>query len=101
MARRGAIYDPKRYPRFASFQGGFLHRGIFKAGDMNGGSMKFKVIDTGAAFVVAYSNHRGEFIAVVECGTLTAAQSEAERMNAEQQAPRPPSHGNRYLRQFI
>jgi hypothetical protein len=67
---------------------------------MNGGSMKFQVIDTGAAFVVAYPNHRGEFIAVLECASLTAAQSEAQRMNDQRQAPRPPSHGNRYLRQF-
>lgn len=62
--------------------------------------MKFQVIDTGAAYVVAYPNHRGEFIAVLDCGTLKAATEEAQRMNEERERNPLKSHGNRYMRQF-
>lgn len=62
--------------------------------------MQFQVIDTGASYVVAYPNHRGEFIAVLDCITLTAATEEAQRMNEERERNPLKSHGNRYLRQF-
>lgn len=55
---------------------------------------------------VAYGNHRGEFIAVMECGSLEAAYNESEAMtlDANKRAicgtPIETNQGNRYLRRF-
>lgn len=59
------------------------------------------------AWVVAYGNHRGEFIAVAEFGTLEAAYAESETMtlDATKRAlcgtpNETTNQGNRYLRRF-
>jgi len=62
--------------------------------------LHYQVIDTGEAYVVAYPNHRGELIAVLECANKIDAAFEAARMNAERNKPKPTTGGNRYLRQF-
>lgn len=55
---------------------------------------------------VAYGNHRGEFIAVMECATLEAAYLESEAMTLDAtkraicETPRDTTTGNRYLRKF-
>lgn len=59
------------------------------------------------AWHVAYANHRGELISVMECNTFGAAYAEASAMTLDETkravcevAAPPPSHGNRYLRRF-
>lgn len=63
-------------------------------------------LDNGA-WGVCYGNHRGEFIAVMECPSLQVAYSEAREMTLDetkrgiaQGVPVEPSGGNRYLRRF-
>jgi hypothetical protein len=63
--------------------------------------------DANGAWHVAYGNHRGEFIAVMECGSLEAAyhESEAMTLDATKRAicgtPNETTHqGNRFLRRF-
>lgn len=58
-------------------------------------------------WVVAYGNHRGEFIAVAEFGTLEAAYAESEAMTLDAtkralcDTPKENNYlGNRYLRHF-
>ena len=58
------------------------------------------------AWVVAYGNHRGEFIAVAEFGSLEAAYNEAAAMTLDAtkraicDTPKETNHGNRFLRRF-
>lgn len=63
-------------------------------------------LDNGA-WGVCYGNHRGEFIAVMECGSLEAAyhESEAMTLDATKRAicgtpNETTNQGNRYLRRF-
>lgn len=39
--------------------------------------------DTKGVWHVAYGNHRGEFIAVMECPSMTSAYEESKRMTFE------------------
>lgn len=69
---------------------------------------------TNGAWLVAYGNHRGEFIGVMECGSLEAAYKESEAMTLEATKralcgladPEPRNYsaldnqGNRYLRRY-
>lgn len=59
------------------------------------------------AWVVAYGNHRGEFIAVAEFGTLEAAYAESEAMTLDAtkralcDTPKETTNqGNRFLRRY-
>lgn len=65
-------------------------------------------LQTETGWAVAYGNHRGEFISVMECPTLETAYGEAREMTLHetkeaiaQGAPvTAPVGGNRYLRRF-
>lgn len=63
-------------------------------------------LQTATGWAVAYQNHRGEFVAVLECPTLESAYSEAVEMTtrANHQAAQiiaaHPDTGNRYLRRY-
>jgi hypothetical protein len=58
------------------------------------------------AWCVAYRNHRGEFVSVMECGSFAAAYAESAAMTLDStkralcDTPAEPQHGNRYLRAF-
>lgn len=58
------------------------------------------------AWVVAYGNHRGEFIAVAEFGSLEAAYQEAAAMTLDAtkraicDTPKETNQGNRFLRRY-
>lgn len=64
----------------------------------------------GAAWLVCYGNHRGEFVAVMECNTIEAAYRESAAMTAaaftegarllaaQPGAASVATGGNRYLR---
>lgn len=61
------------------------------------------VQDAKGEWVVAFMNHRGQFVAVLECPDLVTAYSEAAAMTRraymEQVSPPAiPRGGNRYLR---
>jgi hypothetical protein len=43
----------------------------------------YTTIPTRQGWAVAYANHRGEFVSVMECPTLETAYDEAARMTAE------------------
>lgn len=43
----------------------------------------FVPLQTEHGWAVAYQNHRGEFVAVLECGTLEAAYREAADMTID------------------
>ncbi len=54
-------------------------------------------------YAVAYMNHRGELIAVMECPDLNSAYVEAAHMTAASithALPYTNANGNRYLRRF-
>lgn len=66
-------------------------------------------LQTSSGWAVVYGNHRGEFIAVMDCNTLQAAYNEAAAMtlDATKRAlcDTPPENktahiGNRYLRSY-
>lgn len=63
-------------------------------------------IQQAGAWHVAYANHRGELVSVLECGTFAAAYQEAASMTLEATkralcgTPQPVASGNRYLRAF-
>lgn len=38
---------------------------------------------TATGYAVVYQNHRGEFVSVMECGTLKSAYAESQRMTLE------------------
>jgi hypothetical protein len=60
------------------------------------------------AWHVAYGNHRGEFIAVMECASLEAAYLESKAMTledtktaiCENRCSDNGERGNRYLRKY-
>lgn len=63
--------------------------------------------DSRGVWCVAYGNHRGEFISVMECGSLEAAYHEAEAMTLDAtkraicDTPKESTNqGNRYLRRY-
>lgn len=64
--------------------------------------------DNRGAWCVAYGNHRGEFISVMECGSLETAYREAEAMTLEATkraicatpTEAKNNQGNRFLRRF-
>lgn len=61
---------------------------------------------TANGWAVAYGNHRGEFISVMECATLESAYAEASAMTLDAtkralcDTPLEPTHGKRYLRRY-
>jgi len=63
-------------------------------------------LQTATGWAVAYGNHRGEFVAVMECQTLEGAYSEARQMTISayrEYDARPGvtvNAGNRYMRRF-
>ena len=64
-------------------------------------------IQHGDAWHVAYANHRGELVSVMECGSFGAAYHEASDMTLDETkralcevAPVIHQSGNRYLRRF-
>lgn len=63
-------------------------------------------LQTKTGWAVAYGNHRGEFIAVMDCNSLEAAymESEAMTLDATKRAlcdtPAEATTGNRYMRKF-
>lgn len=67
----------------------------------------FIPLSTDKGWVVAYGNHRGEFIAVMDCNTLEAAYREAAAMTLDdtkqaicENRLTDTNQGNRYLRRF-
>lgn len=62
--------------------------------------------DAKGAWHVAYGNHRGEFIAVMECASLEAAYDESQAMTLKAtkaaicDTPTETNQGNRFLRRF-
>jgi hypothetical protein len=64
--------------------------------------------DNKGGWHVAYGNHRGEFIAVMECGSLQAAYQESKAMTledtktaiCEDRFSDNGQRGNRYLRKY-
>jgi hypothetical protein len=63
--------------------------------------------DNKGGWHVAYGNHRGEFIAVMECPTLEAAYHESAAMTLDdtkqaicENRATPTQQGNRFLRRF-
>lgn len=63
-------------------------------------------LETKTGWAVAYQNHRGEYIPVMECLSLDAAYREAAAMTLEATKRaicgtlQEPQQGNRYLRAF-
>lgn len=64
-------------------------------------------VQHGGAWHVAYANHRGELISVMECGSYGAAYEESAAMTLEAtkramctDTPDIHQQGNRYLRRF-
>lgn len=66
----------------------------------------FIPLSTANGWVVAYGNHRGEFIAVMECNSLETAYAESEAMTLDAtkraicETTNETNQGNRYLRRF-
>lgn len=64
--------------------------------------------DNRGTWCVAYGNHRGEFISVMECGSLEAAYQESKDMTledtktaiCENRFSENGNRGNRYLRKY-
>lgn len=64
--------------------------------------------DNRGAWCVAYGNHRGEFISVMECGSLEAAYNESQAMTLDAtkralcDTPKESNtnQGNRFMRRF-
>lgn len=67
----------------------------------------FVPLQSDKGWVVAYGNHRGEFIAVMDCNTLEAAYQEAAAMTLDAlkralcDTPKETTNqGNRFLRRY-
>lgn len=66
----------------------------------------FVPLPTKTGWAVAYGNHRGEFVTVMECATLESAYQESAAMTLEDTKTAicenrlTQSTGNRYLRKY-
>lgn len=62
-------------------------------------------LQTATGWAVAYGNHRGEFVSVMECPTLETAYEEARLMTMQEASgghvnAAAAKNGNSYMRRF-
>lgn len=89
------------------FTGAGQPRDTFNGRGMNGVHMRhfIPLQDSKGTWCVAYANHRGECVSVMECGSFAAAYAEAAAMTLDDTKQaicenRITQQGNRYLRRF-